>query len=395
MDYNKSILFFINNYYICINNPDTNYKYDFILIENIFYIIIKNKNKDIYEDFTINIIYNNKKYTINKNIKDNISNIININDISYLPYNELQSNELIYLLDKEQLETLQLFKDFDNNYYIENNNIINKDYLAHNYIKYHWIFCGKYEPYLYFKYLLRKYEDIIFKIPYPKIEYCKNKKKTLLFIDNRYDSSFIYLLILFLYSVDLSWNITVFTTEYNKDYYLSDFKKLNISGNILTLNKDILNINDYSNLLKDPLFWKTIKEDNCLLFQYDSFAMNKFDNNFLNFNYIGAPWDHNASLFDEIKFGNGGTSFRKTRIMEYLCKKYENKDIKKNYPEDIFFSELLYEEKLNICDQYIAHRFSFENIYNENSIYGHQIYKSVDYNDLDIFISNKLTKMAL
>jgi len=391
MRYNKSILFFINNYYICIENPDNNYKYNFILIEDIFYMIIKNKNRDIYEDFIINIIYNGEKYSINKTIKDNISNIININDIT-----SLQSNELIYLLDNKEIETLQLFKNFDYKYYVENNNIIDKAHIdTKNYIKYHWYFCGNYNPQLYFKYLLRKYEDIILKLPYPNIEYSENKNKTLLFIDNRYDSSFIYLLILFLYSVDISWNITVFTTEANKDYYLNDFKRLNITGNIILLEENISNIDNYSKLLKTHIFWKNIKEDNCLIFQYDSFAMSKFDNNFLNYNYIGAPWDHTPALFDEIKFGNGGTSFRKTRIMEYLCKKYESKDIKKNYPEDVFFAELLYEEKLNNCTINIAEQFSFENIYNKNSVYGHQIYKSISYNNLEKFIYNKLTKMAL
>jgi hypothetical protein len=388
MRYNKNTLFFVNDYYIYINTTKLNYKYSFLEVDNDLYLYIKNKDININEYISINIIKDNKKYSLTENIKNNIEKLFSLNDIKTLPYNELNDND--------HIDNIDIFQNFCDKYYIENNNTINNNYiLIKDYIKYHWYLYGRYEPQLYFKYLLKKYENIIYNIPYSKIQLSPDKNKTLLFIDNRYDSSFIYLLILFLYSVDLSWNITVFTTDSNKKYYLNDFKKLNISGNIFTLHKNISNINDYSNLLKDTFFWKNIKEDNCLLFQYDSFCMGKFDDSFLNYNYIGAIWDHNPSLFSEINFGNGGTSFRKTRLMEYLCKKYENKDIKKNYPEDVFFAELLYEEKLNNCNMDIANKFSFENIYNENSVYGHQIYKSIDYNSLDEFIYNKLSKMAI
>ena len=120
--------------------------------------------------------------------------------------------------------------------------------------------------------------------------------------------------------------------------------------------------------------------------------MGKFDDIFLNYNYIGAKWDHKPLIFKNIKIGNGGTSFRKTRIMEYLCNKYKNKNIKKNYPEDMFFSELLYEEKLHNCTEEIADKFSFENLYSD-SIYAHQIYKSIPYNELDNFVFKNIQKM--
>jgi len=120
--------------------------------------------------------------------------------------------------------------------------------------------------------------------------------------------------------------------------------------------------------------------------------MDKFDNIFFDYNYIGAKWDHRPLLFKKILIGNGGTSFRKTRVMEYLCNKYKNKDIKKNYPEDMYFSELLYEEKKHNCTGDIADKFSFENIYS-NSIYAHQIYKSVPYDKLDEFVYKSIKKM--
>jgi hypothetical protein len=286
-----------------------------------------------------------------------------------------------------------IFYKFDLNYYIENNKFI-KNINNKNFIYSHWYYFGRYYPNFYFKYLLKKHDNLIFKIKYEKINYSKDKKNTLLFIDDRYDSSFIYLLILFLYSVNNKWNITIFTTIENKIYYENDFKKLNIEGNIILLENKFNSIADYSNLLKSIDFWNKIEEDNCLLFQYDSFCMGKFNNIFFNYNYIGAKWDHTPSFYKTITIGNGGTSFRKTKSMCYLLNKYKNKDIKKNYPEDVFFSELLYEEKMYNCTEEIANKFSFENIYCEESIYAHQIYKAISFDKLDDFVYNKIKNIV-
>jgi len=367
------------NYYIYLIN--SNYSSNTFIIDDKIYIYIKNKNINIKENINLKIIYENKESNIIYN--NQINNIIyigNINTIYNLEYNDI----------KNYIKNDNISID----YYSINNNLIDPKYINNiEYINYHWIFCGRYNPQLYFKYILKKYEDIIFKIKYSYLKYSLENNNTLLFIDDRYDPSFIYLLILFIYSVNDKWNLTIFTTIDNKQYYEDDFKKLNITGKIYIINKKFKNIYEYSKLLKNVDFWKKIPEENCLLFQYDSFSMGKFDNIFLNYNYIGALWNHKATIYECINIGNGGTSFRKTRIMEMLCEKYKNKDIKKDYPEDVYFSELLYEEKLHNCTNNIAELFSFEYIFNNNSIYGHQIYKSIDLKYLDKFIYDKIIKL--
>jgi hypothetical protein len=273
---------------------------------------------------------------------------------------------------------------------------LNNNYLDNTkYINYHWLLCGRVNPYIYFKYLLKKYEDIIFKLNIPKIDYNINKKNTLLFIDDRYDPSFIYLARLFLYSVDETWNITIFTNENNKEYFENDLNKLGVVGNIIIINNKFNNNIEYSNLLKDVNFWKSIKEDNCLLFQYDSFCMKRFDSIFFNYNYIGARWPHKASKYSNINIGNGGTSFRKVRVMEDLINKYNinNNISKKKLIEDVFFAELLFENKLYNCTEDIADTFSFENIFNNNSCYAHQIYNTIKLDCMDNFIYEKLKNM--
>jgi hypothetical protein len=495
INYYHNRFFIINNeYYLyIIDIVNNNYIYNIELRNNkILFLKIFNKNKRKLETFHIKLIHNNKECNItikNKNI-DNLK-IGNIHNFEYTNNFILNNND----------------KYFDKNYYLYNNKFINNYFNNNQYIDYHWLLCGRVNPYIYFKYLLKKYEDLIFKLKIPIIEYnnkikllkCNDsessslfsevltnentelfsgerssnentdkelfsevstnentdkelfsevstnentdkelfsevstnentdkelfsiernskentmnlsqqsgdkellsetlvKDNTLLFIDDRYDPSFIYLARLFLYSVDETWNITIFTIEENKKYFEDDLSKIGITGNIITIENKFNNNIEYSNLLKTNTFWKNIKEKNCLLFQYDSFCMKKFDSVFFYYNYIGARWPHKASKYNEINIGNGGTSFRKTRVMEDLINKYMNNNniSKNNLIEDVFFAELLYENNLYNCTEDIADKFSFENIFNNNSCYAHQIYNTIKLDEMDNFIYHKLKDM--
>lgn len=360
--------------------------YKLSLVDNNLLLEIINKNISKRENFKLKIMYDNKEAIIN--LKGHRKNKANLGNITQFHYTENTDN--ININNKYLEENFDiLFPNFNHDYYISNNKLINNTGNT-KYIMYHWYLCGQYHPYILFKYILKKYENIILNIKYPILQYCTNKTNTLLFIDDRYDPSFPLLLILFLYSVDNNWNITIFTTNENKQFYENDLNKLRMSGKINILNNVLKNNENYSKLLKDHTFWESIKEENCLLFQYDSFSMGKFNKIFLNYTYIGARWPHNASSNQNIKIGNGGTSFRKTRIMESISKKFSGQE----GIEDVFFAEKLYKEKMLNCTDEIADNFAFENIFNNDSIYGHQIYNSVKLSDIDSFMYNKIINMV-
>ena len=392
-NYYHNIFFLIDNkYYIYVYINKLNYIYKFDLINNNLILNIKNKDITKNEKINLKIMYDNKEVFLNFITK---SNKINLGNLHHYKYNISQDDKININNQYFEDNLCKLFPNFDNRYYIINNNFLNNNYLENNkYIIYHWYLCGQNNPQFYFKYLLKKYEENIMKIKYPFIQYSDKKTKTLLFIDDRYDPSFLYLLVLFLYSIDLSWNITIFTTEDNIKNYENDLNKLQVSGNILILDNKFNNTNEYSKLLKNEKFWLYIKEDNCLLFQYDSFCMGKFDTIFLDYTYIGARWPHQACNNNNIRIGNGGTSFRKTRIMELICKKNKENKKLKDLPEDIFFSELLYEENLLNCTDEIADKFSFENIYNDFSVYAHQIYNTIELSELDNFVYKNIEAMC-
>ena len=381
INYYHNRFFLINKYYIYMYITDNNHKYEFNFVNNKLQLIVHNKKFYKKENFKIKIIYDDNECTVNFIIKNGNKYDIDINSLIFIKSTMLNN----YLEDNIE----NFFTNFKIDYYINNNNFINGDHRLNNtFIKYHWYLCGQFNPYFYFKYLLKKYEHFINELPLSITTYDDSKNNTLLFIDDRYDQSFIYLIKLFLYSVDESWNVTIFTSNENVSNYEKDLDLLKIKGKILILENKLMNNEHYSNLLKDHHFWNKIKEENVLLFQYDSFCMGKFNNIFLNYNYIGARWPHNPFNNEARSIGNGGTSFRKTRIMEKICKKHRSK-----YIEDLFFSYHLYEMNLHNCTNEIADLFSFENIHCENSIYAHQIYNTVSLEDLDNFVYTKLSNI--
>jgi hypothetical protein len=92
-----------------------------------------------------------------------------------------------------------------------------------------------------------------------------------------------------------------------------------------------------------------------LNFQIDSLLLRENIEEFLDYEFIGAPW----SKPKEGKFvGNGGLSIRKkTKTIEYL-KKYENEE---GVWEDIFFVKHL--EDYQLPDILTAMKFSVEDIF--------------------------------
>jgi len=235
MDYSLQNNFFylkydlLINYYIYMDCHNRNKDYKFIikLLDNGLYIFVKNKICRKNDSFKIKIIKNerntenNNKDNENPSLSNKLSSCILIlqnikdspffiGDISKLHYVEINKKNDISLNSIDN-------SIFDINYYITNNSFLDDNCLCDdNFIKMHWNYMGQYHPQLYFKQILYKYRNLILSLKCPKIgdDMIHNKNNnTLLFIDDRYDPSFLYIMALFLYSIDESWNIRVYTIE--------------------------------------------------------------------------------------------------------------------------------------------------------------------------------------
>lgn len=118
-----------------------------------------------------------------------------------------------------------------------------------------------------------------------------------------------------------------FLTSNTEHNIFSDLK--NNSVEIVKINK-LNSIQDYSHFMVHELN-NFINTDFVLIIQYDGFIINpnSWTNEFLKYDYIGAPWNPNS-------VGNGGFSLRSKRIINEI---YNMRDGLKNWfhPEDVVY----------------------------------------------------------
>lgn len=81
-------------------------------------------------------------------------------------------------------------------------------------------------------------------------------------------------------------------------------------------------VDEYSRFILYDLC-KYIKSDYILLVQYDGYVLRpkKWDDNFFNYDYIGAPWPARMNFENDnipVRVGNGGFSFRSKKLLNAM-----------------------------------------------------------------------------
>jgi len=116
---------------------------------------------------------------------------------------------------------------------------------------------------------------------------------------------------------------------------------------------------DYSRFMLRRLI-DFIGTAHCLVVQWDGFVLDatQWDQAFLDFDYIGAPW---PQFDDDRDVGNGGFSLRSRKLLEACC----DPAFQLAHPEDVAICrtnrKLLEEEHgMRFADRRTAERFSFE-----------------------------------
>ena len=100
-----------------------------------------------------------------------------------------------------------------------------------------------------------------------------------------------------------------------------------------------------------------IETDYCLVIQYDGYVINPelWDNDWLNFDYIGAPW-----WYESDNVGNGGFSLRSRHLLKLVKNIVDNQYITDIHPEDDFICRKIALPGCKIAPEEIASKFSWE-----------------------------------
>jgi hypothetical protein len=171
------------------------------------------------------------------------------------------------------------------------------------------------------------------------------------------------------------WSHTIVCGNKNYDYMREICKSISPNIKIIRLNVDNLEAaTTYNNLLATLSFWNMFKGDKILIHQEDSCVFKTNIDDFLEFDYIGAPWNQSQWLKDfgvKLAVGNGGFSLRTKQIMINIINQVPRPpNCKAN--EDVYFGRCMYNKKLGSLPTISqASLFSSEEIVNHASFGGH------------------------
>ena len=185
-----------------------------------------------------------------------------------------------------------------------------------------------------------------------------------------------------------NWSFSIICGNNNFDLMKTIASSISNKIKIIKCNIDNLNVNLYNKFLTSKNFWNLLSGEKILLFQEDSLIFNDNINQFISYDYIGAPFPKHQNDTPN-KVGNGGFSLRSKSVMLKIINSIspENTTINSNtkdymeknnltfIPEDIYFSKNAQELGIGlIADYKSAYMFSSESIFNPNSFGGHKFW---------------------
>ena len=156
------------------------------------------------------------------------------------------------------------------------------------------------------------------------------------------------------------WSFTVICGNLNYDFMQKICMKISTNIKIVKTNFNNLLPDDYNLFLSSLSFWNLLKGNKILIYQEDSFIFKNNVEDFIDYDYIGAPWPKNTNDTPNC-VGNGGISLRTKQIMIDIINKVSIKNTEihdttkiymknnnlNNCPEDVYFS--LNMQKFKIC----------------------------------------------
>lgn len=159
------------------------------------------------------------------------------------------------------------------------------------------------------------------------------------------------------------WGLIIFHGADNEHFIqsaLKDWKNVHY----VNINVSNLTLYRYNYLLLSSNFWELLINifecKHALIFQTDTLLLKDTVDDFLEYDYVGAPWY--KEWIEGVRVGNGGLSLRNTEKMLTICNNLRKSPVA-NMNEDIYFSYMCKELNFKVPTLEDAKKFSVETIY--------------------------------
>jgi len=254
------------------------------------------------------------------------------------------------------------------------------------------LFCRKYNVdnlidekteyrYFCFKYIEQSRSWVL-----PEIK--TNQKKESVLIEFRQFPHVEFLLRNTIRKLGEGWSHTIVCGLDNYDLMTEICSSISKHIRLINIDKTNLNIDEYSLLLGSKEFWEQLCGEKILIYQEDTCIFKTNINDFMIWDYIGAPWPKEKDDTPNA-VGNGGFSLRTKKCMLHVINSLPIANVKLNSStlnymsmngisvavEDVYFSKTMQEYSIgHVADWTCAYDFSTESIVNTNSLGGHNFF---------------------
>ncbi len=241
-------------------------------------------------------------------------------------------------------------------------------------------------PKVEFRYFCFRYLNYIRKILLPEIHV--DQKYEAVLIEYRKFPHLEFLIRNAIIKLGSGWSYSVICGLNNYDFMIKLCHSISPNVKVIKTNYHDLNQSTYSEFLASVDFWNLFKGEKILIYQEDSCIFGRNIEDFIEWDYIGAPWPKNQND-NEKSVGNGGFSLRTRQIMIDVINKISIHDTIYNKstteymfnsrmrvgPEDVYFSLNMLRYGIGkVADWDSAFQFSSESIYNKDSFGGHNFW---------------------
>jgi hypothetical protein len=219
-----------------------------------------------------------------------------------------------------------------------------------------------------FRYLCYRYINSVKDVKLPKIS--QNKINESVLIEFRSFPHLEFIIRNNIIKLGSNWSHTVVCGNLNYDFMVTLCNNISPNIKIIKLDYDNMQVSEYSKLLASVNFWDLFTGEKILIYQEDSIIFRSNIEQFIDWDYIGAPWPQNIN---QNNVGNGGLSLRTKKCMIDIINKISIGSL----PEDIYFvSNMLKFGIGKLADWNSAFNFSSELVFNPNSFGMHNLWLS-------------------
>jgi hypothetical protein len=188
------------------------------------------------------------------------------------------------------------------------------------------------------------------------------------------------------------WCHTVICGNLNYNLIESICKSISPNINIIKIDVDNMTQTEYSKFLTTSEFWNLLRGEKILIYQEDSIIFKNNIQEFIEYDFIGAPFLKTTNDTPNC-VGNGGLSLRSKSKMTEVINNFSPTEYQYNSstheymnyvnlefpPEDVYFSKCMQEQFIGIVASWdVAHNFSSETVFNNDSFGAHKLWISND-----------------